>query len=282
MKKALTMVAVFLVLAGWCGFALGGNLMSLPVEMQGRYGATHYIDISETAFNEYATNNIYTNTYPLPANTAFRFMAYELVSPFVGAPATGQALGDATITFGTVNSATAFLASTQIGTNSTTWWSAGVPAVSATKHTVTLNYAGATNPTVTVADKQITLNYAGATNPTVTLSLGTVLVTNVNWDTASGAASSNIFLMVTSATATATIPFGAVNVSTGATATATIPFGSVPVLTNLTALTAANETAYSVATNLMVVIAPASGQNLAHAQHGQVRLFFQKREAYGR
>lgn len=72
-------------------------------------------------------------------------------------------------------------------------------------------------PTVTPARKTVT--YAGPTNPIVTLSLGTVLMTNLVYDTSSGASSSNILLVVTSATATATIPFGSSDLMTNVTVT---------------------------------------------------------------
>jgi hypothetical protein len=270
--KKLICSAIFVSLTAAC-FAATGIVRPLTTDMRAIYGATDRITITHDALDGVTTTNeSLTITYRIPSNTWFEFVGAEVVTPLSGALATNQIIGDATWTFGTEDSAAAFMSARQCGTNTTVWRYATVPTLSATPLTTTLAYAGPTNPTVTMSDKQITINYAGPTNPTVTLSLGTVLVTNVNWVTASGAAFSNIFLMVTSATATATIPFGESVVSTGATATATIPFGSTVVATNST-VAAAIETYYAAATNLMVTITPAEGQALSWAERGDLNLY---------
>lgn len=184
MKKFLMALFVVTVVGG---VAQAGSLMALPQEMQGRYGATHFIDIGEGTFDGMATNVTYTNKYPVLAGSTIRFVAYELKMPFVGAATTNTVLSDATVTFGTENSATAFMAAKQCSTNTPVWWFAGMPAVS-----------------VTVADTNAT--YAGT----------------VTWGTT-----------------------------------------------------------YAAATNLMVNVIPTTGQSLAWAQRGQLRLFLQKREPYG-
>jgi hypothetical protein len=187
-KKLFSVLAVFLMIVGWCKFAVGGNLMSLPVEMQGRYGATHYIDISAgAAFEGMITSEVYQAKYPIPANTTVRFIGYELRTPFVGS-VSGQLFGAATVAFGTEDASTTFMTAKQCGPTNSIWWTSGLPTV-------------------------------------------TVAVTGTN-----------------------------------ATFTGTTTWGTL----------------YSAATNLMVTITPPDDESLAWAQRGQLRIFIQKREPYGK
>lgn len=157
MKKIMALAVVM----GLSGLAFGGTIRPLTMEMQGRYGATHFLEIGYADLVSCTSSNLaYTNTFRLLPDTTFRFVAYELLVPFVGAATTNTKMGDATITFGTADSASAFLASTQIGTNGTAWWKAGVPALTLTlvKATNTIVFSGAdtnvltTNTLIAVTD----------------------------------------------------------------------------------------------------------------------------------
>lgn len=162
MKKFLAM-AVAVVMVG--ALAFGGELRWLPVESQGRYGATHYVELEAGAtFAGLATNVAYTQKFGIPAGTTVQFVGMECQVPFVGAVTTNTVLGDATVAFGTEGSATALMAAKQCSTNGTIWWFSGVPAVTATP-TLTL-----ARMTLTNVVNDVTNSYSVVTGATVTVS----------------------------------------------------------------------------------------------------------------
>jgi hypothetical protein len=169
MKKFLA-VALMVAMVG--AVSLAGELRSLPVDMQGRYGATHYVEIGPALFDGMATNISYTDTFGVPAGTTVRFVAYECATPFTGAEATNKVFGNATVAFGTENSPTAFMPAKQCGTNTTVWWFSGVPAVSVS---TTTNF-------VSTATAAAETTYSAATNLMVTVAPGNGL-DSLDWAT---------------------------------------------------------------------------------------------------
>lgn len=126
MKKAMMIGLAVLV----AGVTMAADVKQLPSESMGFYGASHYVELAAGAQLAGLTNGeTFTETFGVSAGSTIQFVGYVLKMPFTSGLVTNNIMGDATLAFGTENSATAFMAAKQIGTNTTAWYYGGVPSV---------------------------------------------------------------------------------------------------------------------------------------------------------